>query len=85
MWMKVMGLFAAPVLSVFVLGILTRRAHFVGWLAGAASGIALTAILQWQASDRLMAIWHFPISFVVTTTVGYVASLLIRPPQPQDA
>jgi solute:Na+ symporter, SSS family len=77
MWMKVMGLFAAPVLSVFVLGLFTRRAHFLGWLVGACCGIALTRVLQSeQYAERLMAIWHFPISFVVTTTVGYAVSVL---------
>jgi SSS family transporter len=74
MWMNVMGLFAAPVLSIFVLGIVTDRTHFRGWLVGAAIAIALTALLQRAFADRLMPIWHFPISFVVTTTVGYAVS-----------
>jgi SSS family transporter len=74
MWMKVMGLFAAPVLSIFVLGILTRRADFRGWLYGAALAITLTVFLQLNCDDRLMPIWHFPISFIVTTTVGYAVS-----------
>ena len=76
MWMRVMGLFAAPVLSVFVLGMFTRRAHFVGWLVGACVGVALTAALQVWCHGHLMAIWHFPVSFAVTTTVGYAVSAL---------
>jgi SSS family transporter len=76
MWMRVMGLFAAPVLSVFVLGMFTRRAHFVGWLAGACVGVALTVVLQVWYEDQFMAIWHFPVSFAVTTAVGYTVSVL---------
>jgi Na+/proline symporter len=76
MWMRVMGLFAAPVLSIFVLGMFTRRAHFVGWLVGACLGVAVTVVLQVWCKDQVMAIWHFPVSFVVTTTVGYSVSVL---------
>ncbi len=77
MWMKVMGLFAAPVLSVFALGMLTRRAHFAGWLLGAGCGVMLIALLQGFAREALTPIWHFPISFTVTTAVGYLASIVI--------
>lgn len=77
MWMSIMGLFAGPILSIFVLGLLTRRTHFVGWLVGAACGITLTVVLQRGYADQLMTIWHFPLSFGVTTTVGYAASRLI--------
>ena len=76
MWMKVMGLFAAPVLSIFVLGLFTRRARARGWLVGACCGIGLTVYLQWAQADRLMEVWYFPISFIVTTMVGYGVSLL---------
>lgn len=74
MWMNVMGLFAAPVLSIFVLGILTRRTHFHGWFVGASLAIALTVFLQRACENRLMPIWHFPIAFAVTTVVGYGVS-----------
>jgi SSS family solute:Na+ symporter len=74
MWMNVMGLFAAPVLSIFVLGILTRRTHFAGWLVGACIAIALTVFLQQTYANRLMPIWHFPIAFAVATAVGYGVS-----------
>jgi SSS family solute:Na+ symporter len=82
MWMSIMGLFAAPILSVFVLGILTQRAHFRGWLVGALCGIALIIVLRGMVADQLMPIWHFPISFCVTTIVGYTASRLIVGPLP---
>lgn len=84
MWMSIMGLFAGPILSIFVLGLLTRRAHFYGWLVGAGCGIALTILLRHFYADQLMTIWHFPISFVVTTFVGYTASLFIPEPRRRD-
>jgi SSS family solute:Na+ symporter len=76
MWMNVMGLFAAPVLGIFVLGILTRRARFRGWLVGAGCAIALTALLQRRYADWLMPMWYFPISFFITATIGYIVSLV---------
>jgi len=74
MWMNIMGLFAAPVLSIFVLGILTRRTHFYGWLVGAGCGITLTLILQHAFHRHLIEIWYFPISFLVTTLISYTVS-----------
>ncbi len=85
MWMNVMGLFAAPVLGVFVLGVLTRRAHFYGWLAGACCAIGLNVLLQRLYGDQLMAMWHFPIAFVVSTAVGYVTSLIVKGPRRSGA
>ena len=74
MWMNIVGLLAAPILSIFVLGLLTRVASFRGWLVGAGCGIILTIVLQQTFAEKLMAIWLFPISFVVTTVVGYIVS-----------
>lgn len=74
MWMNVMGLFAAPILSIFLLGMLTRCARFAGWLVGACCAIVLTVFLQVTCADRIMAMWHFPISFLVTTAIGYAVS-----------
>ena len=80
MWMNIVGLFAAPVLGIFVLGLLTRRATFRGWLIGASLAIGLTLFLQWRFAEELMAIWLFPISFLVTTTAGYGFSRLLGGP-----
>jgi solute:Na+ symporter, SSS family len=81
MWMGIVGLFSAPVLSIFLLGMLTRRAHFLGWLIGAACAITLTLALRRYCAEQIMTIWHFPISFGVTTAVGYLASLPIKTPE----
>lgn len=77
MWMNIVGLFAAPVLGIFVLGLLTRRASFRGWLVGAGLAIGLTVFLQWRFADELIAIWLFPISFGATTITGYAFSRLL--------
>jgi len=77
MWMNIVGLFAAPVLGIFVLGLLTRRATFRGWLVGAGCAVGVTVFLQQTAGDALMAIWLFPLSFLVTTVVGYAVSRLL--------
>lgn len=77
LWMNIMGLFAAPILSIFVLGMLTRKAHFRGWLVGAVCAIGLTAYLQYFQGERLMSVWHFPISFALTSTLGYGCSWII--------
>jgi solute:Na+ symporter, SSS family len=83
MWMNIMGLFGAPVLGMFVLGMLTRRAHFVGWLVGAVA--AIVAVLWLQQWSTIMAVWYFPISFAITSIVGYVASTVaVRSPAPVD-
>ena len=77
-WSEIIGLFGAPILAIFVLGMFTRRAHFVGWLVGALAAIAVTLFLQHRCDNtQLIPIWHFPIAFVIATAVGYTASRFI--------
>ncbi len=77
MWMNVMGFFAAPILSLFLLGLLTRRASFAGWLVGLVCGMGLTVFLKFHFGEQLMPIWFIPCSFVVCSLVGYGASVLM--------
>ena len=77
MWMNVMGFFAAPILSLFVLGLLTRRASFRGWLLGLVCGMGLTVFLKLYFGEQLMPIWLIPSSFMVCSIIGYGASVLI--------
>jgi Na+/proline symporter len=58
-----MGLFNAPVLALFLLGLLTKRGLFRTWIPAAALGIGLTAALQLTAVSW---IWYFPTGFAVT-------------------
>ena len=72
-----MGLFSAPVLALFVLGLLTRRARFRPWLAATAAAIALTLLAQ--RFTPLHEIYFFPFSFLATALGGYALSWIRRP------
>lgn len=69
-----MSLFNAPVLALFVLGMISRHTRFVPWLAGTAVAIALTLWLQ----NTVQAHWvyYFPFSFSVTFIVAWVLSIM---------
>ena len=69
-----MSLFSAPILALFLLGILTRRGNFPGWLGGAAVAIAITAFLQ--RSTPLNWTYYFPVSFLLAFGIGYLLSRL---------
>lgn len=77
---SVMSLFSAPILSLFLLGMLTRRGSFAGWLVGIAVSMPLTWWIQHYSATHWA--YFFPFSFGVSISVGYVMSLLIgtRPP-----
>ena len=74
-----MSLFSAPILALFLLGIFTRRAHFAGWVVGAAVAIPATLFLQ---SGWVKAHWvyFFPFSFIVTFAIGYAACHWMKRP-----
>lgn len=78
MWMMVTGLFSAPVLSVFVLGMGTRKARFSGWIMGAMCGMILVVFFRCQYTEQIKDVWYFPVSFAVTTILGYGFSRLIH-------
>ena len=69
----IVSLFNAPILGLFLLGMLTRRADFAGWAAGAVSAIVVTQLVQ--SYTPLHFAWHFPLALFVTVAVGYAASL----------
>ena len=71
-----LGLFSGPVLALFLLGILTRRANFRGWLVGTVLGLSGT--LWIQIFTEVHWIWYFLISFTVTTSAGFLFSLLLE-------
>jgi len=75
-WATVMGLFGAPILAVFVMGTLTRRMTFWGWLVGACAGIGVTSYLM-QPSVEVAWVYRFPFSFATTCVSGYLFSLLL--------
>lgn len=71
-WGTVLGLFAGPILAIFLLGMLTKRANFIGWLCGAV--IAIPAIL-WLKYEEVHWVYYFPISTVTSFAIGYLFSL----------
>jgi sodium-coupled monocarboxylate transporter 8/12 len=82
---KIMGLFGGPLLGIFFLGVLSRRANGSGALMGAVGGAVAGGLVAF--SRELFA---YPISFMwiafsataVTYGLGLVASLLFPTPGP---
>ncbi len=72
----IVSLFNGPILALFLLGVLTRRGHFGGWVIGAACAIPATLWLQYGVKAHW--IYFFPFSFGVTISIAYLASLALR-------
>lgn len=73
-----LGLFAAPILVLFILGILTRRANFKGWLVGTV--VAVCATLWLQNDTEVHFIYYFPFCFTISLVFGYLTSVIIKSP-----
>lgn len=78
---SLISLFNAPILALFLLGMLTRRAHFGPWLVGALLAVGLNLLVQHRTDVHW--IYYFPLSLVVTLAVGYVGSLILPHPPPR--
>ena len=73
-----LSLFAGPILSLFLLGMLTKRAHFRGWLVGLIPAMAVSIWVQnWTAVHFL---FYFPFCFGISFGLGYLASCLMSGP-----
>lgn len=68
-----LGLFSGPVLALFLLGILTHRGTFGGWVIGAL--VALPTTIWIQRTTEVHFVYYFPFSFLVALGVGVTASL----------
>lgn len=77
---KLFGLIGGPLLGLFLLGMLSRRANaqgaVVGWVAGA------LATLPVAAFTRTSFLWYPLLGTVTAFTCGWIASLL-WPPKPE--
>jgi Na+/proline symporter len=67
-----MGLFSAPILALFLLGVLNRRTAFHHWLIGLAASLPFTLWLQHGLDAHW--VWYFPSSFAVAFGVSAIAS-----------
>jgi SSS family transporter len=79
-----MSLFSAPVLALFLMGVLTRTGNFKGWLIGLAVSVPAT----WWLQKTIEAHWvyYFPFSFFVSFAVALLASRLFKSePAPQES
>lgn len=79
---SLISLFNAPILALFLLGMLTRRAQFLPWLIGALLAVSVNLLVQHRTAVHW--IYYFPLSLIVTLAVGYVGSVFLpyRPPRP---
>ncbi len=75
-WSRFMGLFSAPILAVFVLGLLVKRSRLRHWAIGAVPAIALVLYLQNSASIHW--VYYFPISFITCMLVS-ICSVFVMP------
>ena len=78
---RVSSVVSGPLLGIFLLGILTRRATATGSILGAVAGMAAVGLASLRTE------WSFfyfgPIGVLTTIAAGYLASLLTRPPKPE--
>jgi len=74
-----LGLFAGPILALFLLGVLTRRANFRGWLVGTVFAMGTT--LWFQHGLKAHFIYYFPVCFGISFLLSYLASLLFGGPK----
>jgi Na+/proline symporter len=71
-----MGLFSAPVLALFLLGLLTKRGSFIAWIPAAILSLAFTG---WLQSTEVSWIWYFPAGFGVSFAGAWLFSQIKRP------
>lgn len=71
-----MSLFSAPVLALFLLGVLTKKGNFHGWLIGLAASIPATLWLQKVIEAHW--VYYFPFSFFVAFGVALFASRFFK-------
>lgn len=75
---KIMGLLGGPLLGVFLLGMLTRRANSHGTLLGAFFGALLLAYVAFQT--KVSFLWYALIGCLATMALGYLFSLATGKP-----
>lgn len=80
---KIGSLLYGPVLAVFLLGILTKKANGTGAFSGLIIGLAANVAL-WRFAVGINWMWWNPAGFIVTFASGYVVSLFIGKTKPYE-
>ena len=70
-----MGLFNAPVLALFVLGFVSRKARFSAWCIGVVPAVVATLYIR---HIGIHWVYYFPLSFTVCFTIALLATQLQR-------
>jgi len=74
----VLGIFAGPMLAVFLLGLFTKRATGPAALIGMAVGIFVAAATTlWPFENPFGPFWPMPLGVVASLVVGYVFSFAV--------
>jgi sodium-coupled monocarboxylate transporter 8/12 len=76
---KVIGLVGGPLIGLFLLGMLTRRATGRGALAGWIGGLLFALWICFGTTISFL--WYAMAGCVVTVAIGMIVSLLDRPPE----
>jgi len=79
---KIAGFFGGPLLGIFFLGVLSRRANATGALIGAISGFA--AVLTIGFLTPISFMWYAFVGCVVTHVTGEAASRVFASPNEQQ-
>jgi SSS family solute:Na+ symporter len=70
-----LGMFGAPILALFVLGMFTRRANFPGWFVSVV--VAVPAALWLHHGTEVHWIYYFPFGFTISSVIAYPASVVL--------
>ena len=71
----IISVFSGPVLALFLLGMLTRRGRFAGWLVGAT--ISIPATLWLKYATEVHWTYFFPFAFGTAMLIGYGVSMFL--------
>jgi SSS family transporter len=80
---KAIGLIGGPLLGIFLLGMLSKRANTIGTVGGWLAGVGVLIPICFYT--RTSFLWYGAAGFVVTVAVGWLLSLLIGPPDVRTA
>lgn len=79
---KIYGYFTGPLVGMFMLGVLTKRANSNGTIVGTILGLIATAVVA-KTTD-VFWLWYGTTGFVTTFVTGYALSLLWPPPSEEQ-